>query len=68
MKKEDDEDEWGGLNLDKGNQKSGNFGSRLLGRKSLPKDDDDDLDKFLDHVDQIEGMDTKIPSPKENKK
>lgn len=47
-KEAEEEDEWG-LDLDSKHQKGGNFGSRLLGRKSLPKEEDD-LDNFLDDM------------------
>lgn len=40
----------------------------MLGRKSIPKDDDDDLDNFLDQVEQKEGFTTKVQSPKKDTK
>lgn len=64
-KKDDDDDEWG---IDLAPSKSGG-GSRLLGRKSLPKDDDDELDNILDVVEASRGIEsTKIPSPKQEKR
>lgn len=44
-------------------------GSRLLGRKSLPKDDDDELDNILDVVEASRGIEsTKVVSPKQDKR
>jgi len=54
--KKEEEDEWA---LDANPTSSGGFGGRLLGRKNAPKkDDDDDLDNFLDDLEEKRGIES----------
>ena len=67
MKKEkgakpQDDEEWGGLDLDKGKAGKPN-GSRLLGRKAKKDDSDDDLDGLLGNIEEARGM-SQEPEPK----